>query len=115
MKFKQFKELIDRIYKEKLNDFDVIIALDEISIGEIASTNVDQIYQGIDWDMNKIIITSENPVIKKFKDRDIPVKIKHDLSKSSKVICPICNEYVSKSDNYCKHCGQALTFESKHK
>jgi hypothetical protein len=115
MKFKQFKELIDRIYKEKLNDFDVIIALDEISIGGIASTNVDQIYQGIDWDMNKIIITSEKPIIKKDNSRDIPVKIKHDLSISSKVICPICNEYVSKSDNYCKHCGQALTFESKHK
>lgn len=115
MKFKQFKNLIDRIYKEKSHDFDVIIALDEISVGGIASTNVDQIYQGIDWDMNKIIITPENPIIKKYKDRDIPIEIKKDPVFPKRFICTACGYYVCKDDNYCKHCGQALIFESKHK
>jgi hypothetical protein len=115
MTLNELKKIIDAYCQHGRGDSTVVVELDQVSIGPTAVTKITDIYEGLDWDMGKIIITSETPIIKKYKDRDIPVKIKHDLSISSKVICPICNEYVSKSDNYCKHCGQALIFESKHK
>lgn len=108
MKLKDLQQLIKFHCEHGCEEHNVVIELNQTSIGGVATTDIDQIYAGIDWDMGKIIITTKTPIIAKMKDRDIPVKIKKDPVFNKKYICSTCGFFISKDDNYCRHCGQKL-------
>lgn len=111
MKLNELKETIDLYCQKGEGDSNVVIELDQISIGGIASVKVKQIYAGIDWDRGKIIIIAEKPIIEKSKDRDNPVPIKHDPVFPKRFVCTACGGYIHKNDNYCCNCGQKLCGE----
>lgn len=113
MKLKDMQKIINH-YCNDLNkgDCDVVIKLDEPSIGFIACEYVDEIYSGMDWDMGRILITAKKELIHKTKDRDNPVPIKHDPVFPKRFVCTACGGYIHKNDNYCCSCGQKLQGDS---
>ena len=58
MKVKELKEILDNMHGHHLEQ-EVIVRLDEPSIGPIASTKVKNAYMGFDWDRDFILTTEE--------------------------------------------------------
>lgn len=110
MKLKELKQSIDfYVSRNKDNqDKEVVVELDQVSVGFSASSQVVQFYEGIDWDSGKFFIGTKDKLIMKNKDRDIPIKIKQDPVFPKRFVCTACGCYVNKQDNYCSSCGQKL-------
>ena len=113
MKLNELKKLIDfYVGRNKDNqDKEVVIELDQVSVGFSASSQVKQFYEGIDWDSGKFFISTKDKLIMKNKDRDIPVEIKKDPMFKNRYVCTACGYYVCKDDNYCRTCGNKLKTE----
>lgn len=112
MKLKELKQLIDfYVSRNKDNqDKEVVVELDQVSVGFSASSQVVQFYEGIDWDSGKFFISTKNKLIMKNKDRDIPIEIKQDPVFPKRFVCTACGCYVCKDDNYCRTCGNKLKY-----
>lgn len=113
MKLNELKKLIDfYVNRNKDNaEKDVVVQLDQASIGFTASSNITQFSEGIDWDSGKFFIGTKDKLIMKNKDRDIPVEIKKDPMFKNRFVCTACGYYVCKDDNYCRTCGNKLETE----
>lgn len=110
MKLKELKQSIDFYISRNQNneEKEVVVSLDQVSVGFSASSQVEQFYEGIDWDNGKFFISTKDTLIMKDKDRDIPVEIKKDPVFPKRFICTACGYYVCKGDNYCRTCGNKL-------
>lgn len=112
MKLNELKKLIDfYINRNKDNaEKDVVVELDQVSIGFSASSQVKQFYEGIDWDSGNFFISTKDKLIMKNKDRDVPIEIKKDPMFKNRYVCTACGNYVNKNDNYCRTCGNKLKY-----
>ena len=110
MKLKELKQSIDFYISRNQNneEKEVVVSLDQVSVGFSASSQVEQFHEGIDWDSGKFFIGTKDKLIMKNKDRDIPVEIKKDPTFNNKYVCSACGYYVCKGDNYCRTCGNKL-------
>ena len=112
MKLKELKQSIDFYISRNQNneEKEVVVSLDQVSVGFSASSQVEQFHEGIDWDSGKFFISTKDKLIMKNKDRDIPVEIKKDPTFNNKYVCSACGYYVCKGDNYCRTCGNKLKY-----
>ena len=113
MKLKELYEISKSLVEQGKAEDDVLITLSESSVGARASTPINCMYAGFDWENGQIRIEPKNKLINKLKDRDkqLDTKImeydnlgrKHIIRK-----CPICENHLKKDDKYCSRCGQAI-------
>ena len=107
MKLKELKDRIDFLISRKNNaDKQVSIVLQQFSVGGKANSIVEQIYEGTDFDSDKIFIITKNDLI--IKDKNNAVEIKRDPIFPKRFVCTSCGCYVDKSFNYCSFCGGKL-------
>lgn len=94
---------------EKPKDIQVLITLSERSIGARASTRVIYAGLGIDWKHRQFRIEPERKLVKignTFNDaKGIHCK---QYDGRNYYFCPRCEGKISKSDKYCRYCGQKL-------
>lgn len=66
MKLKDLKFTIDQMIKmhPRSVDDEVVINLNNISIGPRASTGINDVYKGSDWEHGKVIIAPSTPLVK---------------------------------------------------
>ena len=106
MKLKELKDRIDFLISRKNNaDKQVSIVLQQFSVGGKANSIVEQVYEGTDFDSDKIFIITKNDLI--IKDKNT-VEIKQDPIFPKRFVCNGCGSYVDKDFNYCSCCGQKL-------
>jgi len=66
MKISEFKQIIDRLAQSPISrDSDVCVVVSEPSIGATATISVKTIGQGFDWNHGKVMIFTEQPIIRK--------------------------------------------------
>lgn len=107
--FMQIKSLIEIGHE---NDV-VLITLSQASCGARASVGIQDICVGFDWEHDQIRIITDEPIIKKYNDRDVgklAICIECDYGTNKRRVrkCPICENHLSKKDRYCGNCGQAI-------
>ena len=91
-------------------DDEVVILLSEKSIGPHASSQIENIIPGFDWDNGKILIHPTKRLVSDTMSRDVG-KMRvfwHDTLR-----CPTCERRVTKKAKYCEHCGQKFAKEIK--
>lgn len=112
MKLKELKQSIDFYISRNQNneEKEVVVSLDQVSVGFSEFSQVVQFHEGIDWDSGKFFISTKNKLIMKNKDRDVPVEIKQDPVFPKRFVCTACGCYVCKDDNYCRTCGNKLKY-----
>lgn len=111
MTLKELKEKIDKlveINEHQGNDsLDVRVITQDKSIGARASVGIKDIYRGFDWESGKVLIIPDNNIYQETREDEIE-KLEIPVAGTDKIVllCPICEERVSKKDNFCKHCGK---------
>lgn len=113
MKLKELYEISKSLIEQGKEEDDVLITLSEPSIGGRASTPINYVYAGFDWEHGQIRISPKDKLIRKCKDRDEPMNtkvIEHNSLNRKSIIrkCAICGSYLRKDDKYCSRCGQAI-------
>jgi len=114
MNLQEIKDIIDweiahlRAY-ENPNDIQVLIDLNEPSVGPHASSAIKSIYMGFDWESGQIRISPVKQLISESKSRSIPIPtVKSESGGVSFTACAKCLMKVAKDDWYCRHCGQRM-------
>ena len=108
MTLNELKKIVDLYVSHNHGEDKVVIDLDQVSIGGGAYSEIEQIYEGIDWQKGTIRLAPKKSLIEKTKDRDIPIPIKKCPTFAKSYMCNACGGFVCKKDNYCKNCGQKL-------
>lgn len=82
---------------------EVVIVLSQKSIGPHASSTIENVILGFDWDNGKILIRPSKRLLEDEMSRDVG-KMRtfwHEVLR-----CPTCERRVTKKAKYCEHCGQ---------
>ena len=108
MKLKELKTLVDELINQNYGNREVVIDLNQPTIGTKAFSNIKSIYPGFDWEFDQIRISPNKSLIEKEKDRDKCLPKKRDLIFTKKYICKACGNFVYKDDHYCHSCGQNI-------
>jgi hypothetical protein len=119
MNLAEFKHSVDFIYSslrnyEKPEDINVVLEIDEPSVGAGACVNVTYISRGIDWESGRVnVCVSEKIVRKGHSKEDViaPWEHEYDYGNGKKTTirdCRMCGGLIKKDDRYCIHCGQRL-------
>ena len=117
MKIKELREDINALceYGHITGEEEVRITLSEPSMGARASCGVSFIGQGMDWEHGEIRISPSEEIIRKQKNRDIPIPViehiyeyKESGKKTISSRCPVCDGEVRKGMRFCPSCGQAI-------
>ena len=88
---------------------DVVINVQHKSVGPRASTNIDSISPGIDWEHDQIRIEPTHKVTYVETGRDVPAKAYRVATETRTIIkCPKCENHLRKKDKYCPECGQKI-------
>ena len=99
---------------EKPEDIDVVIHLQEPSIGGIACAGVTSGHRGIDWDTSRFILAPSARLRHEGKTKDdvvAPWVNEYDYGTGRKTVirdCRMCSHRVNADHRYCPHCGQRL-------
>lgn len=93
----------------KLEDISVLINLSEPSIGPSASSGVESVYMGFDWENNQLRIepTKKIATLSKRLDTVRPC-VQKPHRDASLYWCPRCTNQVKETDNFCRSCGQKM-------
>lgn len=89
---------------------EVVVLLSEKSLGPRASSQIERIILGFDWDNGRLIIEPSERLVSDIRSRDAE-KMRtfwHDV-----LHCPTCERLVTKKAKYCEHCGQKFAKEIK--
>lgn len=76
MNLKKFKENIDNIYEnhsDEAENLQVVIEVNEPSIGASAFVNIKSIHKGFDWNNWKVSLYPEQPIVCKTNKRQIKI------------------------------------------
>lgn len=84
---------------------EVMILLNEKSIGANAASGIESACAGFDWDAGRILLTPSRRLVSDMMSRDLP-KVK--ILWHGVIHCPTCERKVSKKAQYCESCGQKL-------
>lgn len=97
--------------KPEYADKPLLVTTNDRSIGGRACVEVQDIYQGIDWEHGQIRIQPCEDIVKKYNGRDIEKDkwlFTERITNKKYPVCSSCTCRVAKPDQYCKHCGQRL-------
>lgn len=113
MTLNELKADIDLYVEEGFGDWTVLITLSEPSIGAGVSTGIHGIYPGIDWEHGQMRIDPEEPIVRRGRAKSdaMPINIWAYSGPRKFYTCPICDNKVTKYNNYCSHCGQLLEYD----
>lgn len=117
MKLNELKELVDTYVNNGYGDREVVVDLDEPSIGCGASTSINDIYPGIDWESFQIRIQTEDKICRLGKSKEDPMKMRvyAHITSRKHYECPVCEVFVKKTDHWCSHCGQRIVYDPNQK
>ena len=109
----ELKKQIDFLCDNGHGDNLVLVTLSESSIGARAATAITGIHPGFDWEHGQVRVSTEKKIISYGKDRDNaiePRKEDYDIGIRMRhlLLCPKCQNQLSKYDNYCGNCGQRV-------
>lgn len=98
------------------DEVNVIITLEEMSIGPRAGTGIENIFLGFDWEHNQLRIQPKEKLVRYNKQRDIPKDILYYKLRDLHY-CPTCQHPLKKTEvrnnKYCPFCGQCFTRQIK--
>ena len=78
MTLAELKKIVDAYYEGKYvnpDEVNVIITLEEMSMGPRAGTGVESIFMGFDWESNQLRIQPKEKLVRYNKQSDIPKDI----------------------------------------
>ena len=114
MNLEELKENIDSTIRH-LNDYEnpknimVLISLEESSMGGRASSGVNCVGMGFDWENGQFRIEPTKSLVNKGNAiTDIKKVTCWEYNGRKYYKCPRCESKVTKDDNYCKFCSQKL-------
>lgn len=113
MKLNKLKEIVDTYVNHGYGDRDVVIDLDEPSIGCGASTSIKDIYPGIDWESFQIRIQTKDKICRLGKSKDDPMKMRvfAHITSRKHYECPVCDKnYVDSDYQVCPVDGTLLSY-----
>ena len=99
MTLAELKKIVDSYCENKYvnpDEVNVIITLEEMSIGPRAGTGVENIFMGFDWEHNQLRIQPKEKLVRYNKQRDIPKRIIY-----YKTLCRIIDRAFFIVLNYC--------------
>lgn len=90
-------------------DISVLITLSERSVGARAACDVYSANMGFDWEHNQFRISPDFPLVHKGNTlKDIKPQLCEKIDGRSYYFCSRCEGRVSKTDKYCRSCGQRM-------
>ena len=117
MTLAELKKIVDSYCEDKYvnpDEVNVIITLEEMSMGPRAGTGVENIFMGFDWEHNQFRIQPKEKLVRYNKQRDIPKRIIYYKAQGT-YCCTTCQHPMkkteAKSNKYCPYCGQKLSGE----
>ena len=119
MTLTELKKTVDSYCETKYvnpDEVNVIITLEEMSIGSRAGTGIENIFLGFDWEHNQLRIQPKEKLVRYNKQRDIPKDILYYKLQDIHY-CPTCQHPLKKTEarnnKYCPFCGQCFTRQIK--
>lgn len=117
MKLNELKELVDTYVNDGLENRNIVIDLNEHSIGGRVSTGLVNIYPGFDWESGQIRVQTADKICRlgNSKNNSMKMQIFAHISSRKYYGCPSCGEFVRKTDRWCSHCGQRIVYDPNQK
>lgn len=117
MTLTELKKIVDSYCEDEYvnpDEVNVIITLEEMSIGPRAGTGIENIFLGFDWESNQLRIQPKEKLVRYKKQRDIPKRIIYYKAQGT-YCCTTCQHPMKKTEaknnKYCPYCGQKLSGE----
>lgn len=110
----EFKNEIDSVYdnvKKHSNpkEIQILITTSENTVGARSCCKIDGVSIGFDFESGQVRIEPSIPLLKEKNSRLIAKSpIQKTLNNKKYYVCSSCLLKISKSDIFCKHCGQKL-------
>lgn len=109
---KQYKDSIDTN-----DDCNVIITLDEPSVGARAGTALASVSLGFDWEHGQLRLQAADKICRlgRTKNDIMPMnnfKYIYDTRTVIKPHCPKCETQLNKTDFFCRCCGQRVNYDN---
>lgn len=114
MNLSELKSTVDFTIKhlqdhQKPEDINVLITLEENSVGARAYSGVRYVGMGFDWEHGQLRIEPTKKLISKENAlTNVKSITKLEFGGRSYWGCPRCTQKIAKDDFYCRHCGQKL-------
>lgn len=119
MNLAELKGAVDHAYNalrnyEKPEEINVVLEIDEPSVGAGASVNVVHASRGFDWENGRFNIVVAEKIVRKGRSKEdaiAPWENEYDYGNGKKTVirdCRMCGGQVKKDNRYCVHCGQRL-------
>ena len=96
---------------------EVVVTLDEPSVGGRMGIPISSAGMGIDWEACEFRLETATPIVRKGRAMDDPLRMychKYEYDTRTQTIyhCPICGEQLKKNMKYCFSCGQKVYSDS---
>ena len=114
MNLQQLKAIVDFTVEnlpKYINPEDILvcITLSESSIGSRAFSGITYANMGIDWESSQFRLEPEKRLVRKGNSMQDAKEKRYEIYDGRKYyFCPICEDKISKDDNFCRSCGQRL-------
>ena len=111
MNAKQLKNILNQYSDEEAEKLTVVIEIRDDTVGPTPAVGVEGVFAGFDWDINRLMITPETPLMH-YAERigtDVPrQKFIRKMNGDTICRCPLCYTDIDENDKFCKQCGQKL-------
>lgn len=107
MKLIEFKNFIDGMVETGHGDWEVVVSLNQTSIGIEAFTKVKSIHPGFDWEYGQIRINTEDEIVKEVKEEKKNITKKQSCCKVRRKCCSY-EDFPIEIKNNCKTCGKNI-------
>lgn len=96
---------------------EVVVTLDEPSVGGRMGVPISNAGMGIDWEACEFRLEPAAPIVRKGRAMGDPLRLhccKYEYDTRTQTIyhCPICGEQLKKNMKYCFSCGQKVYSDS---
>ena len=115
MKVSELNEALSKYIERGHGDDEVVILLQENSMGASAAEAVDTCEAGFDWDSGRILLVPAKPLLHYDNERDkaqSAVRISYRNNCDGKIKptlhCPQCETKLRKDMRYCPRCGRKV-------
>lgn len=105
---KELRDCADYFIKNQpdCENFEVMIDLEEPSIGASASCTIKSMNKGFDWEHGQVRLTPAQALVRKMTKQKLTKKNREVMSGRTYCHCAHCACTVGKDDKFCKDCGR---------